>query len=343
MIKIENIHIDEDYYSLLLKFLSQETNLNFKYYRRKFVERRLKARMIRVNCSTVHSYYYYIKDNKKEIENFLDGFNINYSCFFRNWKVFQQFENFFLKSLKFQREDIFTRLTPDPNRIKQKSRKKPIKKIGKSEDRISFDRLLGFKSKMALSFLEETVLYKKINNNSNRGDSINIWSCPCASGEEPYSIAMILDNLKKQIPGFPRFKIYASDIDRDAINKARIGIYNENVMKEVSKYNEKNYFNKVSIRSGFKYSINESLKEYIEFIEEDVTKELHTNLKYDIIFCRYLLIYINQKLRNKFLSIIENCLNPGGLLILGKTETLFNSLKNLKLIDPSSRFYLKIE
>ena len=298
--------------------------------------------MIRVNCSTIHSYYYHIKDDKKETEKFLNGFNINYSFFFRNWEVFLQFENFFLKSLKSQRKDIFTKLTPNPKRIKQKSRKKPIKKIKKSEAKIAFDRSMEIKSKMALSFIEETSLYKKINDNSNRGDSINIWSCPCASGEEPYSIAMILDNLKRQKPEFPRFKIYASDIDGDAINKARVGIYNESAMKEVSKYNEKNYFTKNRAPSGFKYSVKGNLKEYIEFIEEDVTKKLHTNLKYDMIFCRYLLIYINRKLRNKFLSIIENRLNPGGLLILGKTETLFNSFKSLKLIDPKNRFYLKI-
>ena len=82
MIRIENIKIDEEFYNLLIQFLSNETGLNFEYYRREFVERRIKARMIRVNCSSLESYYYYLFENPFEIDKFLDGFNINYSIFF---------------------------------------------------------------------------------------------------------------------------------------------------------------------------------------------------------------------------------------------------------------------
>ena len=69
---------------------------------------------------------------------------------------------------------------------------------------------------------------------------------------------------------------------------------------------------------------DEKIKKKVEFIEEDLTKG-HTRLfNYDIIFCRYLLIYFNHINRDRFLKIIENRLNVGGLLVLGKTETLFN-------------------
>ena len=335
--KIENIQMDGDYYSLLLEYLSNKTGLNFEFYRRKFVERRLKARMIRVKCSTLHSYYYYIKDNPLEIEKFLGSFNINYSCFFRNWEVFQLFENLFLKCLYYKREDLLTNLKP-----KRKGKSKvPLQNKENSANGSSYRKLMTLNSENALEFSEKTSLYRKINDNSRSKENIKIWSCPCASGEEPYSIAIILDNLKKQIPEFPQFKIIASDIDKDAISKAHIGLYNENVMQELSKFNEVNYFTKIESRFGYKYLINEDVKKYVEFIEEDITKGHKKTKKYDIIFCRYLLIYISREARNSFLDIIEKQLNPGGLLILGKTETLFNSYNTLKLINSRNHIYLK--
>jgi len=342
LIKIENIRMDGDYYSLLLEYLSNKTGLNFKYYRKNFVERRLKARMIRVKCSTLHSYYYYVKDNILEIEKFLDCFNINYSCFFRNWEVFQQFENFFLKCLDYKRKDILTNLKPKRKKDSKKKSRGSLKNKENSDNRSSYRKLMTIKSQNALEFSEKTSLYRKINGTSRSKAIINIWSCPCASGEEPYSIAIILDNLKKQIPEFPQFKIIASDIDKDAINKAYIGLYNENVMQEISKFNEENYFLKNESSFGYKYLINEDIKKYVEFVEEDITKGHKKIKKYDIIFCRYLLIYISREARNSFLDIIEKQLSPGGLLILGKTETLFKSYKTLKLIDNRNHIYLKI-
>jgi chemotaxis protein methyltransferase CheR len=341
LIKIENIQMDEDYYSLLIEYLSNKTGLNFEYYRGNFVERRLKARMIRVKCSNLHSYYYYIKDNPLEVEKFLESFNINYSCFFRNWEVFQQFENFFLKCMNYKREDILTNLKPKPKKGSIEKTKDSIKDKAKSDNRRSYGKLMTTKSLNALNFYKNTSLYRKINDNSSSKKIIKIWSCPCASGEEPYSIAIILDNLKNQIPEFPLFKIIASDIDKDVLNKAHSGVYNENVMQEISKFNEENYFSKVKSKFGYKYLINEEIKKYIEFLEEDITQGHKKTKKYDIIFCRYLLIYISRKTRNDFLDIIENQLNPGGLLILGKTETLFNSYNTLKLIDSRNHIYLK--
>ncbi|NVM37454.1 MAG: hypothetical protein HWN81_17795 [Candidatus Lokiarchaeota archaeon] len=79
----------------------------------------------------------------------------------------------------------------------------------------------------------------------------------------------------------------------------------------------------------------------MEFVEEDVTKGHKLPQKYDTIFCRYLLIYFNRENRHKFLKIIENRLNENGILILGKTETLFDSWGSLQLVDSRIRIYLK--
>ena len=170
---------------------------------------------------------------------------------------------------------------------------------------------------------------------------INIWSCPCATGEEPYSIAMILDNLETQVPRFPKYRIVASDIAHEAIEKAKIGIYTNDSMKEISDYFENKYFTKQKIHFGYHNLIDEKIKNKIEFVVEDVTKSHEKPYRYDIIFCRYLLIYFNRKNRAKFLKILENRLVENEILILGKTETLFDKWGSLQLIDTRNRIYIK--
>ncbi len=342
MILIEDIKFDEDFYDLLIRFLNKTTGLKLGYYQRKHIEKRIKSRMIRVNCSNFESYYKYLVENPKEINKFLISFNINYSTFFRNWEVYDQLEDIILKSGNYKREDVISNLHPNPERkYRKKSEKKP-NKIEKISNRKK-DLEHRLKNKLsAKKIVPKSILYKKLKNFQRFKETINIWSCPCANGEEPYSIAIILDNFKKQIPQFPKFRIIASDIDENAIKRANIGVYNEESTKNVSKYFEKNYFLKKKVGFGFTYTINEKIKKYIKFIGEDVMKGHQTSQVYDIIFCRYLLIYINRVARNKFLKIIENRLNAGGLLIIGKTETIFSSQSNLKLVDSLNRIYMKV-
>ncbi|MHA1527227.1 MAG: CheR family methyltransferase, partial [Promethearchaeota archaeon] len=92
---------------------------------------------------------------------------------------------------------------------------------------------------------------------------------------------------------------------------------------------------------GYKYTINNDIKNNVEFINEDATLKHKKKLKYDIVFCRYLLIYFNRENRDKFLRTLENQLTQGGLLFLGKTETIFNSQTNFKLVDTKNHIYLK--
>ena len=360
MISIENIIIEEEPYKRLIHLLSQNTNLRFEYYRRNFIERRIKARMIRVKCSTLEEYYDYFLSDFNEVNKFIEAFNINYSYFFRNFDLFEKFQEFILDSLNIKPGCILGDLSPNPsNSFNQKiierriNYNKDIKndyntfqKNVKAGKTFLLNNVSNKPSSTAHFLnrvfpLEQTSLFQKLRSPNRSRNTLNIWSCPCASGEEPYSIAMILNNLKKQIPTFPNYIINASDIDPDAINNAKIGIYNDNSMKDTSKYYEENYFDKKKDNFGYKYRINEEIKQKINFINEDVTKGHLKPIKYDVVFCRYLLIYISRELRNKFLEILENQMVPGGLLILGKTETLFNSFSSFKLVDTRNHIYIK--
>ncbi len=352
------IKVNKTSYQHLLDLLSDETGLNFQYYREAFIIRRIKARMIRIGLDSLDSYYDYILSNKYiEVKEFIDSFNINYSYFFRNWEVFDFFQDFILKSLNYNKRSILSNLKP---KTKSKGNENIGSRIRNFEENrntanIIRNRLSNRNHNFSygsngpnksnydnLSFIKKTSIYQSINSIMNLSKKpIYIWSCPCASGEEPYSIAMIMDNLKSQVPDFPEYKIVASDIDRKAIYKAKVGNYSGSYTKDVSNYYENKYFSKKEDYFGYNYTLNEKIKNAVEFVQEDVIEGHKHSWKYDVIFCRYLLIYFNREKRYKFLKILENQLKYGGLLILGKTETIFNSECNFKLVDSSNRIYLK--
>ena len=136
MIYIENIHIDDNVYPALLRLLHNKTGLNFEYYRRNHIEKRLMARMIRVKCKTLQSYYDYLFSNEEEFRKFLDSFNINYTFFFRDWEVYDTFQNIFIEGLNCKRENIINKIKPkhsqltkfriNKNYLKNQARKKRL-------------------------------------------------------------------------------------------------------------------------------------------------------------------------------------------------------------------------
>lgn len=170
---------------------------------------------------------------------------------------------------------------------------------------------------------------------------LEIWSCPCATGEEPYSIAMLLDHLSNNYRSLPDYEIIASDIDNNALKKAKKGIYRSDSLLEIKNFYKK-YFKEKSHKITPKYVIDDNLKKWIKFIEEDITSGHKYSSKYDIIFCRYLFIYISRSYRENLIKVLENHLARGGLLILGKTESLFYSQTKLKLLDKDARIYVKL-
>ncbi len=337
--RIEKILVDEKAYNALIHLLGKKTGLNFKYYNKTFIEKRIKSRMIRVPCKTLDQYYDYISSNGEEVKKFIDGFTVNYTFFFRDYDVFETFQDLFIQGLNVSRKDIKSNIRPAPTKLaKFRTKSNAVKNVHKN--RFLSEKPARFYIDIFI-FLNQLSHYKKMKRAKSAENCINIWSCPCATGEEPYSVAMILDNLETQVPRFPKYRIVASDIAHEAIEKANIGIYTDDSMKEISDYYENKYFTKQKTNFGHNNVIKEEIKKKIEFVEEDVTKGHRFAQKYDIIFCRYLLIYFNRENRHKFLKIIENRLNENGILILGKTETLFDSWGSLQLVDSRNRIYLK--
>mgnify|MGYP006281511153 CR=1 FL=1 len=170
-------------------------------------------------------------------------------------------------------------------------------------------------------------------------NKVRIWSCPCASGEEPYSLAILFEEVKEQNNKFPTYEIVASDINSNAIADAKIGIYGTHALSDTSKGFKNKYFNRIS-ESPPKYKIGKKIRRRVEFINEDITLGHEKSQKYDIILCRNFMIYINDIYRKELLRNLKNQLERHGVLVLGKTESIKND-PSLKLIDPINQFYIQ--
>lgn len=147
--------------------------------------------------------------------------------------------------------------------------------------------------------------------------SVKIWSAACSSGEEPYSIAMLL--LDKNLNNF-QYEIHASDICEGVLSSAKKGLY--------SSYSIRNcpepYLHKYFSRDDQLFSLSPTVKKSVKFKKINLIdeKNVKTVRGMDIIFCRNVLIYFDAKAKQKVVSHLYNALNPGGYLIIGSSESL---------------------
>ncbi len=149
------------------------------------------------------------------------------------------------------------------------------------------------------------------------GKSLKIWSAACSTGDEPYSLAMLLS---KFVP-LNQIKILATDIDKQVMEKARVGLYHEKSIKDVPEEFVKKYFNKINDRT---YQISDDIKSCVEFKQHDLLREAYpTNC--DLIVCRNVLIYFTDDAKNKIYSDFNKALKKDALLFVGSTEQIIQS------------------
>ncbi|MDM8533457.1 CheR family methyltransferase [Clostridiaceae bacterium HSG29] len=164
---------------------------------------------------------------------------------------------------------------------------------------------------------------------------VRIWSAGCSTGEEPYTLAFYLNGyFEKKIWDK---KILATDISLEALDKASKGVYFKKSLERLpNEYLEK-YFNK----EINEYKVDRKIKNEIIFRKFNLMDDFKFKKKFHVIFCRNVMIYFNQKTREKLVKKFENYLVDGGYLIIGVTESITNlDGHNMKLIKPS--IYRKI-
>ncbi|NSW90448.1 MAG: protein-glutamate O-methyltransferase CheR [Firmicutes bacterium] len=157
--------------------------------------------------------------------------------------------------------------------------------------------------------LENDILPQLISKKVN----LKIWSAACSTGDEPYTLAMILN---KFIP-LNSIKIIATDIDKEAIDKAKAGIY---VYKSMEKL-PKEYLDKYFIKTGELYKIKDDLKKCVEFSRLNLLSDLYPQ-NCDMIVCRNVLIYFTEEAKNIVYIKASQALNSGGILFVGSTEQI---------------------
>ncbi|MBR7553252.1 CheR family methyltransferase [Allobacillus sp. GCM10007491] len=163
-------------------------------------------------------------------------------------------------------------------------------------------------------------------------DRINVWSAACSTGEEPYTLAILLHEFLR----WDQMNILATDLDETVLHKAQQGIYHERSLKEVTKEQKRKYFH----HEGQVYQVNDELKKVISFEQHNLLADSFTG-KYDLICCRNVLIYFTDEAKTKIYTQFAHHLNEGGILFVGSTEQIFHPEKyGLRAID--SFFYQKV-
>ncbi|MDD2852750.1 MAG: chemotaxis protein CheB [Desulfuromonadaceae bacterium] len=151
------------------------------------------------------------------------------------------------------------------------------------------------------------------------GGMLRAWSTGCSTGEEAYSLAMVFrEMLTQEMPDKNyTLQIFSTDIDRDAIDKARLGDYPENIAADVSPERLQRFF----IKEDHGYRIGKEIREMVTFATQNVIMDPPFT-KLDILICRNLLIYLTPELQKQIMPLFHYSLKQGGLLFLGSAETI---------------------
>ncbi|WP_257348057.1 CheR family methyltransferase [Pseudalkalibacillus decolorationis] len=162
--------------------------------------------------------------------------------------------------------------------------------------------------------------------------TINAWSAACSTGEEPYTLSMILEGLLPK----ENYSIQATDIDELALKRAELGYYLERALQEVPNENKEKYFKK----DGIGYKVENCLKEKITFEKHNLLADSYKNT-FDLIICRNVLIYFTEEAKIHLYKKFSKALRPGGILYVGSTEQIFNP-KQYGFQSVSTFFYEKM-
>ncbi len=169
------------------------------------------------------------------------------------------------------------------------------------------------------------------------GGALRAWVCGCSTGEEAYSIAILIQEHLEKLLRVYNVQIFATDIDRQATDQARTGVFPASIAADVSPERLRRFFNQ---DSGGSYRIHKSIRDLLIFSEQDVLKDPPFS-KLGLISCRNLLIYMNADLQKRLMPLFHYALKPGGILFLGNSETIGDQPWLFEALDRKTRLYVR--
>ncbi len=191
-----------------------------------------------------------------------------------------------------------------------------------------------FRDPDSFSALESSIpeLFK----DKEAGDTVRVWVAACATGEEAYSIAILLCEYAAKLVGPPQIQIFATDLDEEVIREAREGLYPETIAADVSEERLRHFF----IREQGGYRVRRAVRELVLFAPHDLLKDSPFS-RLDLISCRNLLIYLNREAQSRAMDIFHFALRSSGRLFLGTSEAVEEGSPLFAVLDKKQRLYAK--
>ena len=220
----------------------------------------------------------------------------------------------------------------DPAEFLERLRKDPHE-----VDLLLQDLLIGvtsfFRDPEAYAAIEKHVIPSLLQNKTGR-DTIRIWVPGCSTGEEAYSIAMLLRDHVPEGRDAPRLQIFATDIDENALELARTGRYPATIARDMPERRLKRYFT----REDGTYRVASDLREACLFSVHNLLRDAPFS-KLDLISCRNLLIYLGSDLQSRLVPLFHYALREGGYLVLGTSENVSRHARLFTTIDKTHRIF----
>jgi two-component system CheB/CheR fusion protein len=173
-----------------------------------------------------------------------------------------------------------------------------------------------FRDAEVFDYLEKEVV-PELFKGKTASDSIRVWSVGCATGEEAYSVAMLLLEQAGRLAESPHIGIFASDLHEPSLRQAREGHFPDTIEADVSADRLRRFF----VKEDNRYRIRQQLREVVVFASHNLLRDPPFS-RMDLIVCRNLLIYLQRDLQNDVIELFHYALNPGGLLLLGPSESI---------------------
>ncbi|QNF34837.1 PAS domain S-box protein [Adhaeribacter swui] len=194
-----------------------------------------------------------------------------------------------------------------------------------------------FRDKKSFEALEREILPAILKNRSAK-DEIRVWVAGCATGEEAYTLAMLLAERTQSVIDAPKVQIFGTDIDEAALAVAREGLYTLNDAADVSPDRLRQFFNK----EGDNYRIKREIREMVLFANHNFLKDPPFS-RLDLVTCRNVLIYLNETAKERVMETFHFALRPGGVLFLGSSESVEGASDLYAIISREHHIYQKRE
>lgn len=172
------------------------------------------------------------------------------------------------------------------------------------------------------------------NREINGRRELNLWSAGCSSGEEPYTLAIVMHEAAEKISGM-RFNILGTDISQSCLQTAARGVYTENRVEPVPLKLRQKYFLRSLDPADELVQMGDELRSRVNFASLNLmSRVFNINYKMDVIFCRNVMIYFNNEIRKELIDRFENSLLPGGYLFVGHSESINGISSRFKQVAP---------